>query len=1250
MTFTPVEINEGMTGLRVRTILNSLFAAISGDISGLDTAMSALGSDLEALGGDLETLATRVAVIKGLTSDPDSLSALTDYGIWYNSQYWRGLLAVVFDHQNVVSQVALSSSTPSYSGNTVSWVSGPCVMVRTYSNGSWSHWDIASGGTSDKIVDPVTGRTVKQDLEQLAHKVGDVNVRTKNVAYADITMTKGAVVGSTGANATSDNFYRTPYIDIDGYEKVRFLAHISNVSGHTFGYAFYSSDSASSYISGKRCDIDTSLSEYGQKEYDIEIPTGAKYFRCCIYKSFRSSFYLIATSGKSLSDKIQVLEAKQLQNVCYVSNEGNDENDGSKTSPKRTITAALQVSRNIVVRGGVLEENGINFSGCDGIIQISSYPNENVIVFAGEKLATSDTQSSGSVYMFPVSADPNAYHIYQYGLSDPDTLISEASRHSIHGRREYRCDCCAINRVSSMEELTSPSDDYTYHYYYENGYIYYTRPSAASSSNFIFVGTDTNMLKNCGNCVIKLVGINFYGAAVTIKSNGLHANSCSVKYAKDTCWTIEAAIGVVLENCEACCAEHSASSQADGFATAPAHDDVSLLSVNTCNVTMTNCWSHDNTDDGYGGHYTSDVHIFGGLFEYNGTRTTSSAGICPAYGSTDVVDGAVTQFNSGDGMCYWGSGESGNSGHYGVSRQSNVISRYNGGAGFRIDGAYNLIELYNCISIGNYNGYSNTRANSLMTLIRCEASNNRNKDINTGSSGVINVVNPLQKKIEDSVEEISEQLNATENLGFSFRIGDTNVNTGAPNSSSASGCIRTKLVEIKAGTNISVDSGYQFKVSVYSSSSASSSTWDSEASRAISSDAFTAEGDIYAIIVLRKYPIVTPPSLDWSSHIHVVYSESIKDSLTKIDDRVTALENPHNDDYYHGPWGLKPSEFDKGYYVCGQTFVNTDLELTTEVDSGSGIRQCTNVYDDVIEWMDTLMALSNVSNTTITKTSIGTSSNNKTLYEYVFSPKRYASSDFPSKQMPIVLIDACIHGFEKNSFFGWYAFLKDMLTRTDSEQLDAIARNIEIHFVPVSNPYGFDNNSYFNANHVNLNRNFGTTDWESITSGTDQSGDASNPEPFDQLESQAIRDWILAYPKAMILITSHTNGRVTNGFGEMNACMARFGIAGKYFDRLADIFRRHITTQTQQLPRIYNLDIGSDFCGRYQYSESHGGTETTWGREVAMIPTMTLEMFNGLRVDGSYVTGLGQFTNNSIKCCAEIAGNLLLEVLTEYAE
>ena len=144
-------------------------------------------------------LQTQVAPFKGLTNDPDSLYALASYGIYYNTQYWKGLLAVVFDHNNVVSQVALSSSTPSYSGNTLSWVSGPCVMKRTYSNGSWGRWEIATGyeivegsttyndakdGTiykngvkiypktvSDVVFDNETGHTVKQDLSALSQEI-----------------------------------------------------------------------------------------------------------------------------------------------------------------------------------------------------------------------------------------------------------------------------------------------------------------------------------------------------------------------------------------------------------------------------------------------------------------------------------------------------------------------------------------------------------------------------------------------------------------------------------------------------------------------------------------------------------------------------------------------------------------------------------------------------------------------------------------------------------------------------------------------------------------------------------------------------------------------------------------------------------------------------------------------------------------------------------------------------------------------
>jgi len=127
---------------------------------------------------------TRTQHFKADVNNLDTLKNKTDIGLYnYVGTGWRGSVSVCYDSADNVSQVALSSSTPSYNGNTLTWISAqPCAMARTYTNGAWSHWekvgapvvnDLTTGGT-DKALSAEMGKTLKEGLDALGPKIEQV--------------------------------------------------------------------------------------------------------------------------------------------------------------------------------------------------------------------------------------------------------------------------------------------------------------------------------------------------------------------------------------------------------------------------------------------------------------------------------------------------------------------------------------------------------------------------------------------------------------------------------------------------------------------------------------------------------------------------------------------------------------------------------------------------------------------------------------------------------------------------------------------------------------------------------------------------------------------------------------------------------------------------------------------------------------------------------------------------------------------
>lgn len=342
--------------------------------------------------------------------------------------------------------------------------------------------------------------------------------------------------------------------------------------------------------------------------------------------------------------------------------------------------------------------------------------------------------------------------------------------------------------------------------------------------------------------------------------------------------------------------------------------------------------------------------------------------------------------------------------------------------------------------------------------------------------------------------------------------------------------------------------------------------------------------------------------------------------------------------YNHGPFCTYREDFAKFYTgLMGDYTDVSDFVRST-------------LYSTVINKFDALMALDTEH---ITKSALGTASgtdtdgNQYTIYEYTFTPhacRPQSLIDNASlKKLPVILCDGSIHGFEKNSTYGIYCFLYDLVNNySENPVLQAIRNNVTIKVIPVVNPWGFDRNEYGNANGVNLNRNFDTSDW------TADEGTGSTP--FDQPESAIVRDWILASePDLMAYFNTHTNGMWSaTSFTEANAVMPKFYASNgdKYYNRLAFVTARHIEIQTNEFAELYNFDIPT-FFGRYQGTET-AGTASAWATEKARVIAMTFEMFNAITIDNESIVSI--FSAQSKKMCSELIGNIIAQTIFEYSE
>lgn len=488
-----------------------------------------------------------------------------------------------------------------------------------------------------------------------------------------------------------------------------------------------------------------------------------------------------------------------------------------------------------------------------------------------------------------------------------------------------------------------------------------------------------------------------------------------------------------------------------------------------------------------------------------------------------------------------------------------------------------------------------------------------------------------------------------------WETGAVRGGTGADSATSAA-MKRTNFInvegleEIEFLGQIAYQAGQTYGYSFYS---------DDDASAFVSGSAFNIDTTLSAVTP-KVYKVAVPAGAkyfrtcrtvaavgdDW--YLESVLGTTITDEIDAIEDAIDEINK--ESEFCNGVLNTFKSNFD-GWYECQETEFDEGFSTWNEDNY-----QYPPTYATLIGLYDGFMA-DNAGR--MTKYELGNGSgtdaggNVYKLYEYRIVPKVVTHS-LNKTVTPRVLIDATMHGHERNAAFALYYFIKDLLYNYDkSPILEYIRTFVEIRFIPISNPWGFEHNQYVNANGVNLNRNFPTDGWQVVTTPADQ---ATGAEPLNQPESIILDNWLKANKDEMLMhLNLHTNGARTVSVDYANSnCLMPFEYDDVYYDRLFSAIQRHIQYQTLKFSEEYdNINPGySQVIGRYQTGTPTTGTRGNideYGVTKLNIISMTFEMFGGIKDSNNDPIVVGGSTQSQ-KMCTEMLGNFIARVLQEYSE
>lgn len=397
---------------------------------------------------------------------------------------------------------------------------------------------------------------------------------------------------------------------------------------------------------------------------------------------------VLAIRGASTWDDIVMVveDVNEYSKEVYVSTTGSDANNGTYDFPMATIQAAKYKAKGI---GSVVLKTGDyldqQFTTALGL-NLKADTGSAVRLIYGTRF-TSASIVGGTTKVYSVayaSTLDSSDAIWQHDVNDANSLITQADSHPLQRGLTHRLPSSKSTWLASTAALEASSGSET-HFFWSAGTLYFTIITGTNLADNPIVVPDAGseiqiLIADQPN--LTMSNINFLYRSVRLSSTKYKIEDCSVLCSANSFgWQYGNANGEFIR-CRAGGINYNLGTGGDGF---------NGTATVTTTAKFTDCWAHDNEDDGDSLHSNCSSSIYGGLYEYNG------GGVVAASGGHISIFNSVMRHSGAGASAQGATADSGNSTNIlasGCLMQSNTTNSTASSGWIRT-------TLINCIAKGN---------------------------------------------------------------------------------------------------------------------------------------------------------------------------------------------------------------------------------------------------------------------------------------------------------------------------------------------------------------------------------------------------------------------------------------------------------------------------------------------------------------------------------------------------------------------